>query len=156
MRLLLKPDNGNIKKYYENHSTFNEGDSGLDLFFPEDKVVKPGETLYIDLGIKCEMEQTPISWESGLLPSLPYYLYPRSSISKTPLRMANSIGIIDAGYRGNIIAAVDNISSKDYLIKAGQRLFQICSPNIQPFGFIVVDELSVSERGTGGFGSTDN
>ncbi len=158
MRLLLKPDNDNIKKYYENHSTFNEGDSGLDLFFHEDKLIKSGETLFIDFGIKCEMEQIPTSWdsESEPLPSLSYYLYPRSSISKTPLRMANSVGIIDAGYRGNIIAAVDNTSSEDYTIKAGQRLFQICSPTLLPFGLILVDELSLSERGTGGFGSTNS
>ena len=158
MRLLLKPDNDNIKKYYENHSTFNEGDSGLDLFFHEDKLIKSGETLFIDFGIKCEMEQIPTSWdsESEPLPSLSYYLYPRSSISKTPLRMANSVGIIDAGYRGNIIAAVDNTSSEDYTIKAGQRLFQICSPTLLPFGLILVDELSLRERGTGGFGSTNS
>ena len=87
MRLLLKPDNDNIKKYYDNHSTFNEGDSGLDLFFHEDKLIKSQETLFIDFGIKCEMEQIPTSWdsESEPLPSLSYYLYPRSSISKTPL-----------------------------------------------------------------------
>ena len=155
MRLLLKPDNDNIKKHYENHSTFNEGDSGLDLFFKEDKLIKSGETLFIDFGIKCEMEQLSTSWDDTPLPSLSYYLYPRSSISKTPLRMANSLGIIDAGYRGNIIAAVDNTSSEDYIIKAGERLFQICSHNLQPFDLLVVDELSLSERGTNGFGSTN-
>tara|TARA_Y100000389_G_scaffold150259_1_gene149806 strand:- start:5039 stop:5515 length:477 start_codon:yes stop_codon:yes gene_type:complete len=158
MRLLLRPDNDNIKKYYDNHSTFNEGDSGLDLFFHEDKLIKSGKTLFIDFGIKCEMEQVSTSWDSDSepLPNLSYYLYPRSSISKTPLRMANSVGIIDAGYRGNIIAAVDNTSSEDYLIKAGQRLFQICSATLQPFDLIVVEELSLSDRGTGGFGSTDS
>ena len=156
MRLLLKPDNDNIKKYYENHSTFNEGDSGLDLFFHEDKLIKSGETLFIDFGIKCEMEQVSTSWDSEPLPSVSYYLYPRSSISKTPLRMANSVGIIDAGYRGNIIAAVDNKSSEDYIIKAGERLFQICSPNLQPLDLLVVDELSLSERGANGFGSTNS
>ena len=156
MRLLLKPDNDNIKKYYENHSTFNEGDSGLDLFFKEDKLIKSGETLFIDFGIKCEMEPVSTSWDSEPLPSVSYYLYPRSSISKTPLRMANSVGIIDAGYRGNIIAAVDNTSSEDYTIKAGERLFQICSPNLQPLDLLVVDELSLSERGANGFGSTNS
>ena len=43
-----------------------------------------------------------------------YYLYPRSSMgSKTPLRLSNSVGIIDAGYRGNIIGVVDNISDRE-------------------------------------------
>ena len=154
MRLLLKPDNNNIKKYYENHSTFNEGDSGLDLFFHEDKLIKSGETLFIDFGIKCEMEQVSTSWDSEPLPSVSYYLYPRSSISKTPLRMANSVGIIDAGYRGNICAFVDNIKNEPYRIDQGTRLFQICSPTLEPIEYTIVNSLSETSRGSGGFGST--
>ena len=158
MRLLLKPDTDNIKKYYENHSTFNEGDSGLDLFFKEDKLIKSGETLFIDFGIKCEMEPVSTSWDSEPLPSVSYYLYPRSSISKTPLRMANSVGIIDAGYRGYIISLFDNIQQSPYTINKGDRLVQLCSPNITyPIeGEIInsLDDLQLSERGVGGFGST--
>ena len=83
-----------------------------------------------------------------------YMLVPRSSISKTPLRMANSIGIIDAGYRGEIMAAVDNRGDKDYMIVPGQRLFQIVHPTLCPFNVGVVDKLSETDRGDGGFGST--
>ena len=85
---------------------------------------------------------------------VPYYLYPRSSISKTPLRMSNSVGIIDAGYRGNLMASVDNVSGEDYQIQRGQRLFQICPWNDFKVTLEVVDELSDSDRGNGGFGST--
>jgi len=57
-----------------------------------------------------------------------YYLFPRSSISKTPLRLANSIGLIDGGYRGEIVAMVDNIYDEDYEVKEGERYFQlVCS-----------------------------
>ena len=147
MKLRLKPLNSDIKLMYSNHGHYNQGDIGLDLFFPEDFVV-PNQSMgvMIDLGIQCEgkIEDTFV----------PYYLYPRSSISKTPLRMSNSVGIIDAGYRGNIMVAVDNISDKDYQIQRGQRLFQICPWNDYKVNLEVVDILSDSDRGNGGFGST--
>ena len=75
-------------------------------------------------------------------------------MSKTPLRLANSVGIIDQGYRGNILAAVDNNGPNIYQIKKGQRLFQICSPDLTPMLVKIVQELDKTERGSGGFGST--
>ena len=93
---------------------------------------------------------------------LPYYLYPRSSISKTPLRMANSVGIIDAGYRGFIMGKVDwmNDGKEVYDVEKGIRLFQLCAYNLLPFDriHIVETEEGLGEktiRGTGGFGSTN-
>ena len=74
--------------------------------------------------------------------------------SNTPLRLANSVGIIDSGYRGNICAIVDNIKDHTYTINQGDRLFQICSSDLLPLNFKVVNELSVSQRGENGFGST--
>jgi dUTPase len=70
------------------------------------------------------------------------------------LRMSNSVGIIDAGYRGNIMAALDNHSDEPYVIKKGTRLFQICCPILSQINMKVVDELSDTSRDTGGFGST--
>ena len=86
-----------------------------------------------------------------------YYLYPRSSTCvKTPLRLANSVGIIDSGYRGNIIAVFDNISSnKSYATLKNQRLVQLCPPNLtHPLIVSLVDSLDDTMRGAGGFGST--
>ena len=74
--------------------------------------------------------------------------------SKTPLRLANSMGLIDKGYRGNIMGCFDNRSDEDYLIKKGDRLLQICSPSLDEISYELVDELDRTERGTGGFGST--
>jgi dUTP pyrophosphatase len=68
--------------------------------------------------------------------------------------LANSVGIIDAGYRGEICAMVRNCSNDLYTIKQGDRLFQLCSPDLKPLDIIIVNELSESERGIGGFGST--
>ena len=143
MKLRVKPTSEVVRLMYENHGHFHEGDAGLDLFIIEKQVIKPGETSRIKLGISCEnMDQKP------------YLLMPRSSISKTPLRLCNAIGLIDAGYRGEIMAAVDNIKKKSYKVEKGQRLFQLVSMDGRPIYFELVDVLSSSERGEGGFGST--
>ena len=85
----------------------------------------------------------------------PYLLVPRSSIyQKHPLRLCNAIGLIDAGYRGEIMAAVDNIKFESYEVEKGQRLFQLVSMDGGPIYFELVDILSISKRGEGGFGST--
>jgi dUTP pyrophosphatase len=79
---------------------------------------------------------------------------PRSSIAKTPLRLCNSIGLIDGGYRGEIMSAIDNIKDEPYTVEPGQRLFQLVAMDGAPIYFEIVDELSKTTRGDGGFGST--
>jgi dUTP pyrophosphatase len=127
----------------EVHSNPN-ADSGFDLFMPKDVKISPGEVEFISHDIKCKMNDG-----SG------FYVYPRSSISKTPLMLANHVGIIDSGYRGNIIAAVRNLSMYPYQIDKHQRLFQICHASLRPFYVEVVSELDSTVRGEGGFGSTN-
>ena len=147
MELRILCDNDDVKDMYENHNHFHNGDSGLDLYFPENVELPPKSfgTL-VSFCIKCE------GLKNG--DNISYYLYPRSSISKTPLRVSNSVGIIDSGYRGNIMAALDNHSDEPYVIEKGTRLFQICCPILSQIDMKVVDELSDTSRGTGGFGST--
>jgi len=140
-----------VKQFYQDFTTHYEGDAGIDLINPYDLAIKeahPCETL--DHLIQCEMVNSYNQLVS-------YYLYPRSSISKTPLLMANSIGIIDAGYRGNIMAKLRNLDNNSpYIIKSGEKLFQICAPELKAINVEIVSVLSDSKRGTGGFGSTDN
>ena len=143
MKLLIKPLNDVAKEYYLNHGHFHIGDAGLDLYVLQDDTFKAGETKKIKLGISCENQD-----------GKGYFLFPRSSISKTPLRMANSIGLIDAGYRGEIMAVCDNIKDYDFSIKKGDRLFQLVSSDLSDIEFTIVNELSDTTRGTGGFGST--
>ena len=143
MNLYIKPLNDKAKEYYSNHGHFHNGDAGLDLYILNKEKFLPGETKLIKLGISCE----PFDGK-------PYYLFPRSSISKTPLRLSNSIGLIDAGYRGEIMAPCDNIKDFEYTIEEGQRLFQLVASDNSSISFSLVDELSESSRGTGGFGST--
>ena len=117
----------------------------------------------LETEIETEIEtqfETPLETQlarptaSGI--AVGYFLYPRSSTgTKTPLRLANSIGIIDAGYRGNYIAAFDNIRTESFKVERLQRLVQICPPNLTyPLRVELVEDLEQTIRGTGGFGST--
>ena len=136
----------------------NEGDSGLDLFAISGLSLMPEATEKIKFGIACEMVDRITIWEDEkpkeIIVHKPFYVVPRSSISKTPLRMSNSVGIIDSGYRGEIMGSVDNIGKNQYIVQPGDRLFQIVSADLSPFSVEVVKELSTTERGRGGFGST--
>ena len=75
-------------------------------------------------------------------------------VLETPLRMANSIGLIDYGYRGDIIGCVDCIE-EEYFLEQNTRLFQLCSADLSPMKFEIVEELSDSIRNDGSFGSTN-
>ena len=146
MHLQILPLNETAQEFYKNHGTFHAGDSGLDLFIVEDATVKAGETAFLKLGFKAAAvaETGNVSW----------LLLPRSSISKTPLRLANSIGLIDAGYRGEVMAAVDNIKTTDFTVKKGERYFQAVAFGGTPITMTVVDQLDETTRGEAGFGST--
>ena len=143
MKLFIKLLNENAKEFYENHGHFHQGDAGLDLYVLEETTILAGETKLIKLGICCEPNDGKA-----------YYLFPRSSISKTPLRMSNSIGLIDGGYRGEIMASCDNIKNFDFTVETGQRLFQLVAIDSSPISYEVVKELTETTRGDGGFGST--
>lgn len=130
--------------FYQKKANYAQ-DSGFDLYCPAIQIVKARGYATIDFKIQCAPQFSIVSG---------YYLYPRSSISKTPLSMANSVGIIDWGYRGNIMARVYNNSDQDYEINSGDRLFQLCHPTLQPLNIAIVDTLDNTDRSTGGFGST--
>jgi len=127
--------------------------AGFDLFCPQDTDSMGAQKVVLDHKIVAAMKMNK-SYVS-------YYLYPRSSVVKTPLRLANSVGIIDSGYRGNIKAVFDNISGYDFMdhkIEFGSRLVQLCPPNLEyPMKIYIMDEvksLGVTLRGNGAFGST--
>lgn len=143
MKLKIKPFNSTTFQLYSDHKHYHYGDAGIDLFTPNEITIGGKETSPIHLEIACEMED-----------GRPYLLIPRSSISKTPLRLSNSIGLIDGGYRGELIAYCDNISSDPYKVLKGQRLFQILAMDGVPLEIELVSELSETIRGSSGFGST--
>jgi dUTP pyrophosphatase len=129
-------------------------DSGFDLYLPEDKEFVNKCVTKVNFDIKCSAEIVDMQRNKSIPTG--YYLYARSSISKTPLRLANNQGIIDAGYRGPIIGAFDVINyEKNYNCNKGERLLQICGPNLLPIYVEVVEDLGENTiRGEGGFGST--
>jgi len=138
-----------IEKY--NHSILNDPfpNAGFDLFVPETTTVRSTNSTMISMNVKCEMidyYRKPCG----------FYMFPRSSISKTPLMLANHTGVIDSGYRGFLIGAFRNLSTDDYVVEKNIRLLQICHPALYPVYVIMCDEsdLSNTSRGEGGFGST--
>jgi len=120
--------------------------AGFDMFFPEECVFDSSNSKFVSMGIKCGMSifDTSINqWKpTG------YYSYPRSSISKTPLMLANSVGIIDSGYRGPIIGAFRNISydKEPYVVEQNARLLQICAPDLRPIIFSVFLIINIVYR----------
>lgn len=142
--------NDNARTYYTgDNSHIDRGDSGYDLYYcGETLTIAPGETKMLGLGIAGEL----ITYNHNIHG---YELWPRSSIYKTGLILANSIGLIDYGYRGEIKAVVRNISNCDYIIIPGTKLFQLCMPDKRPFFVNIVDTLTSTIRGIGGFGSTN-
>ena len=125
-------------------------DAGFDLFLPDATLCFSGQTSKIDFGVKCRAQMVS---NTGKIYNTGFYMYPRSSLSKTPLRLANSVGIIDSGSRGNLIGAFDALN--DCSIAKGDRLVQICAPDLVPIVVTVLDSMDdITERGNGGFGST--
>jgi dUTP pyrophosphatase len=130
--------------------------AGVDLFFPKETILSTLDSSFVSMDIKCEMRL----YNKDIQDWTPtgYYLYPRSSMSKTPLMLANQTGIIDSGYRGNIIGAFRNISSnpQPFTVEKHTRLLQICAPDLRPIMIEIVSEefFEKTSRNNGGFGST--
>ena len=110
------------------------------------------------MGIQCQNRSVSYSikdWLCGKFYNYhSYFLIARSSISKSPLILKNSIGLIDQGYLGNIKAALYNTSSKSFHIKRGERYVQLVNSDLQSVKMQIVKEHRTTTRGTGGFGST--
>jgi dUTP pyrophosphatase len=152
--LRIIPNNEEVKELYKNHSYYNEGDSGIDLFCMNDLELKEGESKKIKFDISCEVVE--VNENNMYIRNISYWLLPRSSIIKTPLRLANSVGLIDAHYQGNICAFVDNIKKEDYVVKKNTRLFQLATGDLTPFYRVDIVEnfLEPEKNRGGGYGST--
>ena len=147
MHVKIKINDTKTQELYKNHSSFHEGDAGLDIFTPSKTVIMPLSKGIIETGIHCE------ATENGR--NCSFWMLPRSSVAtKTPLILANSVGLIDAGYRGELKAVFYNTSNTAYVVDEGTRLIQICGASLMPVSFELVDTLSETSRGEGGYGST--
>jgi len=146
--LELCPTGVGLEYYNDNKVRWNQNDAGVDLFVVEDVNVKRHQSALVSLGVSARL----ICKKSGK--DVHFYLNPRSSIFKSGIIMANSVGVIDKGYRGElkgpVVAFIEEAN-----IKAGTRLFQVVSPNMDPIMEVrIVESLPETERGSGGFGST--
>jgi dUTP pyrophosphatase len=131
--------------------------AGFDLFLPEDYRFSKNLVNKANFNVKCSAKIMNISDDNLTSYFTGYYMYPRSSLSKTALRLANSVGIIDAGYRGPLIGMFDCLTDT-YDVLEFTRLLQICAPNLMPIFVRVIDTVEElgpeTSRGEGGFGST--
>jgi dUTP pyrophosphatase len=158
-----------------NNKLFNNPhhiDAGFDLYAPGKEpnnsdalpFYGSGYINKLDTKVCCSAK---IYTDSKKVYNTGYYMHPRSSLSKTPLRLANSTGIIDSGYRGHLIGMFDvihssknqtEINAPDFYGAKYERYLQICAPSLVPIVVEVVcsmEELGEeTERGHGGFGST--
>ena len=192
LKMFIDTDDNQLKNMYymaaDNHNNKLQNnpthiDAGFDLFAPGNENNNERETYgdnlrffgpgreginpvnKLDLKVCCSARMFTDSFKNF---NTGYYMYPRSSLSKTQLRLANSVGIIDSGYRGHLIGMFDvvNIDSykkinqdndADYFGKKYERYLQICAPGLVPIIVEIVnskEELGETERGDGGFGST--
>lgn len=122
------------------------GDAGADLVATSIDASRGRQVVY-GTGIAVEIPEGMV----GLI-------FPRSSVRNVPLIMSNSVGVIDSGYRGEIMVTF-NLTREEWfddLYKVGDRIAQLVIMPVPLVQFVEVEELSETERGTGGHGSTGN
>ena len=122
----------------------NSGDAGADLRAAEDALILPGMCVNVSTGIRI---------------AIPYrfggFIFPRSGLAtKYGIRLANGVGVIDCEYRGPVKVPLRNDGSTPYQVKRGDRIAQLVIMQVGLPGFLLVDELTGTVRGEGGFGST--
>ena len=141
----------NIKKLNENATIPTYGSefaAGADLYacLEADVTIAPSKTVLIHTGIAMEIPEGLV----GLV-------YARSGLaSKKGLAPANKVGVIDSDYRGEIMVALHNHGDQSQTVSHGERIAQIVFTPFYAADFKLVDELSDTVRGAGGFGSTGN
>jgi dUTP pyrophosphatase len=147
-------DTSEIATLYEG-STLSEN-AGIDLFMPENVEI-PARSFgnIVDLKVVAVLREDCNKTGS---PSRAFWLLPRSSTGlKTPLRLSNNMGLIDAGYRNTLKAIVDNLSDFPFLIEKGSRLFQVCTGDLQSVSWKKVEQIEDTqsyERGQNGLGDS--
>lgn len=123
----------------------HEGDAGLDLYAMEDTILYAGIPVLIGTGISIEL---PVNYEAQIRS--------RSGLSLKNVIVVNSPGTIDCNYRGEIkvILLYNGIDSKRMIIDKGDRIAQMVINKLPKVEIIEVDNLSDSNRGSDGFGSS--
>jgi dUTP pyrophosphatase len=121
------------------------GDAGLDLYALEEAVLNPGERASIGTGIAVEIPEG----QAGLV-------LPRSGLAaRHGIALVNAPGLIDSGYRGEVRVLLLNTDREEpFAISRGERIAQLVLVRVETPEVVEVDQLALSERGAGGFGSS--
>lgn len=128
-------ENGKMPEYKRN------GDCCLDCYARKEVIIPAGKRKLIELGFAIEL---PPEWEG--------IVRPRSGLSKAGIDVA--IGSIDSNYRGEVMANVINNSGEDFKVEIGNRICQLAIRTAPTISFELVNELSDTNRGSDGFGSS--
>ncbi len=176
LELLVEPG---CEEFYKHEVNRSNDNAGYDLYVAQTCETKAGSVSLLNLGCKARMVRC---YPDEMEEEMPFWLAPRSSIWKSGVVQANSIGIIDKSYRGTLMGAVlpiqkpsgywahmsgtpssgsyvwMNCDSRDTgnpVLERGQRLFQIVAPDMGHIKEVrIVESLPETVRGEGGFGST--
>ena len=121
----------------------NADDSGVDLYSKEDVVIPAGvKGFLVKTGIRVELEK-----------GYELQIRPKSGNSiKTPIRVI--LGTVDSGYRGEIAVILDNLANEDFKLSKDKAIAQAVLNHVPKIKFKIVEELSDTDRGQGGFGSS--
>ena len=166
LKIFVDSNDDELKNKYEEHiyqhnlklyKNIRHIDAGFDLLCPNEQTLYTTNAQKVDYQVMCAAEI--IGYDNSSI-NTGFYMYPRSSISKSKIRLANNVGIIDAGYRGHLMGMFDVIytGGDATTINKFDRHLQICAPCLIP---IIVKMVNSREelgektaRGEGGFGST--
>lgn len=132
-----------LSKNVELPKQSTQGAAGMDFYLPQPVRFEPNHSKKVPLGVAVEIPEGYVM-----------LLIPRSSTWKTPLRMPNSVGVIDSDYRGEVCALLRNTSDFTITADVGGRLVQGVIVPVPSIQIQEVEELSETSRGVGGFGST--
>lgn len=128
-----------VTPHYEHN-----GDAGMDLYAVEDATLRPGERKLVPTGLQVEV---PEGYEMQVRPKSGLAL-------KHGITVLNTPGTVDSCYRGEVGVILLNTSDKDYGVKAGEKVAQAVIAMVERAVIEEVEELTPSQRGAGGFGST--
>ncbi|MBB6478812.1 dUTP diphosphatase [Spirochaeta isovalerica] len=132
------------EKFVPSYSSLFAAGADLKACINNDIMLSPGERALIDTGLKMEI---PVGYEAQVRP--------RSGLAaKHGITVLNTPGTIDSDYRGEVKVILINLGDKEFTIKRGDRIAQIIFAPVTTAEFSLENALDVSERGTGGFGST--
>jgi dUTP pyrophosphatase len=137
LKVCMTEDAGYVPEYV------HEGDAGLDLRAVEEYVIPAGKSVMARTGLRVEIPTGCVGLE-----------FPRSGLGAKGITLRNCVGVIDSGYRGEVLAALWNTTDKSFKVEKGDRVCQLVVMPFCPCTMEQAESLSESERGTDGYGST--